>query len=73
MSKFGFFFSKKKKKLVEFTLEKKNPKNLLNFFVKKWRNLARKKKTLVRIWNDLSWEFRSRAQLCIISAHAPVL
>jgi hypothetical protein len=32
---------------------------------------GQKKKTLVRIWNDLSWEFRSSAQLCIISAHGP--
>jgi hypothetical protein len=52
-SSFSFFnvkiwisFSKKiqkRKKLVEFTIEKKI-QNLLNFFVKTWRNFARKKR-----------------------------
>jgi hypothetical protein len=50
--------------------EKKNPTSF-QFICEKMAKFGQKKKTLVRIWNDLSREFRSSAQLCIISAHGP--
>jgi hypothetical protein len=44
MSKFGFFFSKRKKKLVEFTLEKKKSKKSSQFLCQKMAKFGQKKK-----------------------------
>ncbi len=57
LSKLGFFFEKGKK-LLEHALGKKNPK-ISQVLCQKMAKFGQKKKTLVRIWNFVSWEFRS--------------